>query len=104
MTIHWRFEYFDIFETIKHFRNSFHALVTVGKTDGLLALQKGLTPALCHQFFMNGVRLGTYQIITDTGITKRENGSVIWGRNVIVGAFAGCLGAAAGSPFYMVHL
>ena len=52
--------------------------------------------------FMNGVRLGTYQVINNIGLTKDENGNVKWVRSVLAGAFSGCLGAAVGSPFYMV--
>ncbi|XP_052820589.1 solute carrier family 25 member 35-like [Mya arenaria] len=85
-----------------HYRNSFHAFITIGKTDGIPALQKGLVPALWFQLFMNGVRLGSYQIINNSGITKDKDGNVIWSRNVLAGAAAGCMGAAVGSPFYMV--
>lgn len=41
-----------------HYRNVFHAAWTIARTDGVLALQKGLGPALVYQFVMNGVRLG----------------------------------------------
>ncbi|KAL4232143.1 hypothetical protein ACF0H5_009718 [Mactra antiquata] len=85
-----------------HYRNSFHAFYTIGKTDGIFALQKGLVPALWYQMFMNGVRLGSYQVLANVGFTVDENGSVKWGASVIAGAFSGCLGAAVGSPFYMV--
>ena len=58
-------------KTMFHFfRNSFHAFITIGKTDGLLALQKGLVPALWYQMFMNGVRLGSYQIINNSGVVR----------------------------------
>ncbi|KAH3858337.1 solute carrier family 25 member 35-like [Dreissena polymorpha] len=87
---------------IIHYRNSFHAFYTIGKTDGLLALQKGLVPALWYQFFMNGVRLGSFQIFDNLGLTKDHDGHVIWARTVLAGATAGCLGAAIGSPLYMV--
>ncbi|XP_045161278.1 solute carrier family 25 member 35-like [Mercenaria mercenaria] len=85
-----------------HYKNSFHAFYTIGKTDGIFALQKGLVPALWYQLFMNGVRLGSYQVIINMGLTKDENGNVKWARSVLAGAFSGCLGAAVGSPFYMV--
>jgi len=44
-----------------HYRNVFHAAYTIGRKDGLLALQKGLVPALWYQWVMNGIRLGLYQ-------------------------------------------
>lgn len=83
-------------------RNSFHAFYTIGKTDGLFALQKGLVPALWYQLFMNGVRLGSYQVVINMGFTKDEQGNIKWARSVLAGALSGCLGAAVGSPLYMV--
>ena len=46
---------------VKHFlmhRNVFHAFYTIGKVDGISALQKGLVPGMTYQFIMNGLRLG----------------------------------------------
>lgn len=85
-----------------HYRNAFHAFVTIARNDGLLALQSGLVPALWYQFFMNGTRLGTYQIQVNLGITNDKNGHHSFMRSVAAGAFAGCVGALVGSPFYMI--
>ncbi|XP_059151378.1 solute carrier family 25 member 35-like isoform X2 [Physella acuta] len=85
-----------------HYRNAFHALVTIAKNDGLLALQSGLVPALWYQFFMNGTRLGAYQVQVNMGLTKNSNGQHSFLRSVAAGAFAGCIGAIVGSPLYMV--
>ncbi|KAI8797101.1 solute carrier family 25 member 35 isoform X1 [Biomphalaria glabrata] len=85
-----------------HYRNAFHAFVTIARNDGILALQSGLVPAIWYQFFMNGTRLGTYQIQDNLGLTKDENGNHSFPRSVIAGALAGCVGAVVGSPFYMV--
>ena len=84
-------------------RNSFHAFYTIGRTDGVLALQNGLVPALWYQMFMNGVRLGSYQMFINLGFTKDKNGNSSWPRSVMAGAVAGCLGAAVASPLYMVR-
>ncbi|XP_050412047.1 solute carrier family 25 member 35 [Patella vulgata] len=85
-----------------HYRNAMHAFYTVAKTDGLLALQNGLVPALWYQFFMNGFRLGTYQILVNLDFTKDSHGNISALRSVLAGAFAGCVGAFVGSPFFMV--
>ncbi|ESO95760.1 hypothetical protein LOTGIDRAFT_214858 [Lottia gigantea] len=85
-----------------HYRNALHAFYTVAKTDGWLALQSGLIPALWYQFFMNGVRLGTYQVLINLNLTKDSNGKHSAPRSVLAGAFAGCVGAICGSPFFMV--
>ncbi|XP_038075693.1 solute carrier family 25 member 35-like [Patiria miniata] len=86
----------------RHYRNVFHAFFTIGRVDGLLALQKGLVPALWYQLFMNGVRLGSYQCLVNLGLTKNRKGEVSVPRSVAAGAVAGCTGAFFGSPFYMV--
>lgn len=43
-----------------HYKNVVHATYVIAKSDGVLALQKGLVPALWVQFLMNGIRLGKY--------------------------------------------
>lgn len=45
-----------------HYKNVLHAGYVVVKNDGVLALQKGLVPALWVQLFLNGARLGKYLI------------------------------------------
>jgi hypothetical protein len=44
-----------------HYKNTIHATYMIAKHDGILSLQKGLSPALWVQFILNGVRLGWYQ-------------------------------------------
>lgn len=41
-----------------HYKNVFHAAYAVAANDGILALQKGLVPALWVQLIMNGMRFG----------------------------------------------
>ena len=85
-----------------HYRNVFHAFYTVGKVDGLAALQKGLVPGLYYQVVMNGLRLGCYQIMTNAGLTKNSDGSLNYIHCMLAGATSGCIGAFFGSPMYMV--
>ncbi|XP_071494337.1 solute carrier family 25 member 35-like [Diadema antillarum] len=86
----------------RHYKNVFHAFYTIGRVDGLAALQKGLVPALWYQLFMNGVRLGTYQCLVNLGLTKNSKGELSYPRTILAGAFAGSCGACVGSPFYLV--
>lgn len=86
-----------------HYRHVFHAFYTIARNDGIKALQKGLVPALWYQFFMNGVRLGTFQAFDNMGFTRNRDGHVSFSKSVCVGAVAGCIGAIVGSPFYMVR-
>ena len=86
------------------FRNVFHAALTIAKRDGLLALQKGLAPALCYQFVMNGVRLGTYQLADKQGWTRKKmtgQGNPV--SIVAIGAFAGSIASVVASPLYLVR-
>lgn len=85
-----------------HYRNGFHAAITIARADGLRALQSGLVPALYYQFFMNGIRLGLYQALINMGFTKNSDGELSIPRSIIAGALAGCIGATFASPFYMV--
>ena len=85
-----------------HYRHSLHAIYTIFKSDGIVSLQGGLVPALWYQLFMNGVRLGSFQIMTNLGLLKGKDGSYSFVKNIIGGATAGCVGAIVGSPFYMV--
>lgn len=85
-----------------HYRNSLHAFYTIFKSDGIIALQSGLIPALWYQMFMNGVRLGSFQIMTNMGLLQGSDKTVSFFRSVLAGASAGCVGAIVGSPFYMV--
>uniref|UniRef100_A0A3Q1EB26 Solute carrier family 25 member 35 n=1 Tax=Acanthochromis polyacanthus TaxID=80966 RepID=A0A3Q1EB26_9TELE len=84
-----------------YYRNVFHAFYTIGKVDGLAGLQKGLVPGLFYQFFMNGVRLGSYAIIDSSGYIH-TNGRVSAVKTIVAGAVAGVVGAVMGSPIYLV--
>uniref|UniRef100_G1P0N5 Solute carrier family 25 member 35 n=1 Tax=Myotis lucifugus TaxID=59463 RepID=G1P0N5_MYOLU len=86
----------------RHYRNVFHAFITIGKVDGLAALQKGLAPALLYQFLMNGIRLGTYGLAEAKGYLHTTEGTHSPIRSAAAGALAGVLGAYLGSPIYMV--
>lgn len=84
-----------------YYRNVFHAFYTIGKVDGLAGLQKGLVPGLLYQFFMNGVRLGSYAVIESSGYIH-TNGRVSTVKTTFAGAAAGVVGAVMGSPVYLV--
>uniref|UniRef100_A0A5F9D2Z1 Solute carrier family 25 member 35 n=1 Tax=Oryctolagus cuniculus TaxID=9986 RepID=A0A5F9D2Z1_RABIT len=86
----------------RHYRNVFHAFFTIGKVDGLAALQKGLAPALLYQFLMNGIRLGTYGLAEARGYLHTAEGALSPPRSAAAGALAGVMGAYLGSPIYMV--
>ncbi|GAA6067271.1 solute carrier family 25 member 35 isoform X1 [Tachysurus ichikawai] len=86
-----------------HYRNVFHAFYTVGRVEGLSALQKGLVPALLYQFFMNGVRLGSYATIESAGYIYTQ-GRVSTAKSTAAGAVSGVVGAVVGSPIYLASI
>ncbi|XP_044277359.1 solute carrier family 25 member 35 isoform X2 [Varanus komodoensis] len=86
----------------RHYRNVFHAFYTIGRVDGLAALQRGLLPALVYQFGFNGLRLGLYGIVESAGYIHTPDGRISPLRTTLAGALAGVLGAIASSPIYMV--
>ena len=47
------------------YRNTFHALISVGKEEGISALYKGLKPALLRQATYGGLRVGFYEVRHD---------------------------------------
>jgi solute carrier family 25 protein 34/35 len=86
-----------------HYKGFFHAFYAVAKADGLLALQKGLVPALWYQLCLNGVRLGTYDFAEKRGWSTNSSGQTSTPKCIVVGALAGCTGTLTGSPFYLVR-
>lgn len=87
-----------------HYRNVFHAFYTVAKHEGICALQKGICPALAYQFTMNSFRLGSFQLLSDSGLFRDKNGQMPVLGSVACGAIAGSIGGFFGSPIYMVSI
>lgn len=85
----------------KHYKNAFQAFYIIAKGDGIIALQKGLVPAMWYQLFMNGVRLGSFDFMQKSGFID-SGGEISFAKSIAAGASAGCIGALVGSPFYMV--
>ncbi|XP_062575068.1 solute carrier family 25 member 35-like [Saccostrea cucullata] len=84
------------------YRNALHGLYTIAKNEGITGIQKGLIPGLWYQMTMNGLRLGTFQILTNAGLTTSPSGEYSFPRNIAAGALAGGIATWVGSPFYLV--
>ncbi|XP_022918304.1 solute carrier family 25 member 35-like [Onthophagus taurus] len=84
------------------YKNFVHAAYVIAKHDGIVALQSGLASALWFQFFLNGVRLGTYDVIAKMGFIRNKNGDLVLYKSVLASSFAGVVGSLAGSPFFLV--
>uniref|UniRef100_A0A336LRK5 CSON012510 protein n=1 Tax=Culicoides sonorensis TaxID=179676 RepID=A0A336LRK5_CULSO len=86
-----------------HYRNIPQALVQIAKNDGITGLQKGLTPSLYFQFFLNAFRLGIYTTAHEHGLTRnKETGHVSIMKSAFWGATGGFIGAALSNPFFML--
>lgn len=85
-----------------HYKNMFHAAYMIAKEEGILALQKGLCPALLHQVALNGTRLGLFQLAQDHGLTANEDGSLSAPKTMLISSCAGSIGAFLGSPFFLI--
>jgi solute carrier family 25 protein 34/35 len=85
------------------YRNVFQAFILVAKSDGFLALQKGLVPSLYFQFILNACRLGIYTKATEMGLTKKADGSISILKSALIGGVGGFIGQALASPFFMLR-
>lgn len=87
-----------------HYRGFFHAMYTIAKTDGLLALQNGIVPSVWHQIFMNGFRLGGFHIAEEMKLNLKPNGEVSLPKTALVAGIMGAITAFTGSPFFLVKV
>jgi len=84
------------------YKNVIHGAYTIAKTEGILALQKGLAPALWYQFVMNGFRFGTFSYLENNDWLKNKDGKSSFVKTMLAAAGAGSIGSGCGSPFFMV--
>lgn len=102
----------------RQYRGIGHAFAAIYRQEGIRGLQAGLVPAIIYQAVMNGTRLGAYEPLQRVYVAGwqrlREGG----GRNdggaafhvadvptairAAAGATSGAIGAAAGSPVFLV--
>ncbi|KAM0470840.1 hypothetical protein ACHAPX_009714 [Trichoderma viride] len=88
----------------QYYRGPIHGISVIVKNEGIKGIYRGLGAAYVYQVLLNGCRLGFYEPIRKSLATlflKNENTQNL-GINVFAGASSGILGAAAGSPFFLV--
>lgn len=86
-----------------HYRNVFSAFYAVARAESLSSLQKGLLPALCYQFFMNGCRFGLFQAFDNSGFFRSSTtGDVILSKSILASSISGGVGTWIGNPFYLI--
>ncbi|KAI9827782.1 MAG: Mitochondrial oxaloacetate carrier protein [Thelocarpon impressellum] len=74
------------------------------KNEGVTGLFRGIGSAYIYQMTLNGCRLGFYEPLRKTVAKAVHNDASrqSLGVNIFSGAASGVLGAAAGSPFFLV--
>lgn len=86
-----------------HYRNVFSAFYAVARAESLSSLQKGLLPAICYQFLMNGCRFGLYQAFDNSGFFRSPTtGDVLLSKSILASSISGGVGTWIGNPFYLI--
>ncbi|QKX59237.1 uncharacterized protein TRUGW13939_06369 [Talaromyces rugulosus] len=91
-------------DAVKKYKGVFHGIKVILQNEGPKGLFRGIGSAYVYQVLLNGCRLGFYEPVR-TGLTKTLYGDPnvqSLGVNVFSGASSGIMGAAAGSPFFLV--
>ena len=87
-----------------HYRGPLHGVSVIVRNEGVRGIYRGLGCAYIYQVLLNGCRLGFYEPMRNGLATllfkdgKVQNLAI----NMFCGASSGIIGAAAGSPFFLV--
>ncbi|OJJ81402.1 putative mitochondrial oxaloacetate transporter (Oac) [Aspergillus glaucus CBS 516.65] len=88
----------------KKYRGVLHGIKVILQNEGPRGLFRGIGTAYIYQVLLNGCRLGFYEPLR-TGATNaiyKDPNFQSLGINVFAGAASGIIGAAFGSPFFLV--
>ncbi|OJD17896.1 hypothetical protein AJ78_02068 [Emergomyces pasteurianus Ep9510] len=91
-------------EAVRKYKGVFHGVKVILQNEGARGLFRGIGSAYIYQVLLNGCRLGFYEPLR-VGVTQavyKDPTRQSLGINVFSGAASGILGAAAGSPFFLV--
>ncbi|KKY18878.1 putative mitochondrial oxaloacetate transporter [Phaeomoniella chlamydospora] len=91
-------------EAVKKYRGVWHGVRVILQNEGPRGLFRGIGVAYIYQVLLNGSRLGFYEPMRSTltdAIFKDPKVQSL-GVNIFSGALSGIMGAAAGSPFFLV--
>lgn len=88
----------------KLYRGPIHGVTTIVKNEGIRGIYRGIGAAYIYQVLLNGCRLGFYEPIrhTLTSVIFKDATVQSLGVNVFAGATSGMMGAALGSPFFLI--
>ncbi|KAH8427177.1 Mitochondrial oxaloacetate carrier protein [Aspergillus melleus] len=91
-------------DAAKKYKGVTHAVKVILQNEGPKGLFRGIGVAYIYQILLNGCRLGFYEPVrtTLTSAIYKDPQVQSLGINVLAGASSGIIGAAAGSPFFLV--
>ncbi|KAF9025134.1 mitochondrial carrier [Hymenopellis radicata] len=89
---------------VRVYQNTFDTLIKTARNEGIGGIQRGLGPAYMYQILVNGARLGFYEPMRQglnyaAGIPASQQNFPI---SVVTGAATGAIGAALGSPMFLI--
>lgn len=87
-----------------HYRGPIHGVSVIVRNEGVRGIYRGIGCAYIYQILLNGCRLGFYEPMRAglASLLLRDAQSQNLGINMFCGASSGIIGAAAGSPFFLV--
>lgn len=87
-----------------HYRGPIHGVSVIVKNEGIRGIYRGIGCAYIYQVLLNGCRLGFYEPMRETlaRFIFKDGKTQSLGINMFCGAASGIMGAAAGSPFFLV--
>jgi len=87
-----------------HYKGPFHGVRVIVGNEGLRGIYRGLGTAYIYQILLNGCRLSFYEPMRKTlaSLVFRDDKTQSLPINMFCGATSGMIGAAAGSPFFLV--
>jgi solute carrier family 25, member 34/35 len=86
------------------YKGPFHGVSVIVRNEGFGGIYRGIGAAYVYQMILNGCRLGFYEPLRHsvTSLFFDDPNTQSLGVNIFSGAGSGILGAAAGSPFFLV--
>ncbi|XP_011830033.1 PREDICTED: kidney mitochondrial carrier protein 1 [Mandrillus leucophaeus] len=78
------------------YRGMLHALVRIGREEGLKALYSGIAPAMLRQASYGTIKIGTYQSLKRLFVERPEDETLLI--NVICGILSGVISSTIANP------
>ncbi|XP_018584146.2 brain mitochondrial carrier protein 1 isoform X1 [Scleropages formosus] len=78
------------------YRGMFHALLRIGREEGVRALYSGISPALLRQASYGTIKIGTYNTLKKLFVSQPEDETMVI--NVFCGVVSGVLSSCLANP------